>query len=217
MSYARRKFLQKGLLGLLSISLLPASFSILRKNDHAFSLNELFAQLSFKKGFFSSSYLNEQFNLPIGESEQISRNGKIFYSDKTFCIQEFNQLNPGFEDVLVSIYEKTFNGYKKVISLNQMELKAFSSMISYLKEEYIIIDPEELHGLLVPTFRTKRHLLANNRIDGICTSCDGYYTANGYCSMKIKAKGNSYKIDTRILNFKKSETYRNSFNLNGNV
>lgn len=217
MSLARRKFLQKGLLGLLSVSLLPASFSFLRENNGSFSLNELFSQLSFKKDFFSSDYLNKKFQLPIGESVQFARNSKVFYSDKTYCIQEFNQLNPGFEEIIVSFYERTFNGYEKVISLNQIELKAFSNMISHLKKQQILTDPEELQRLLIPTFQTGKHLTSKGRINGICSACDGYYTADGYCSTKIIAKGNSYKIDTRLLNFNKATTYKNSFSLNGIV
>ncbi len=211
MSAARRKFLKKGLLGLLSVSLLPVSISFLKNKEHLFSVNELFARLSFTKGLFSSDYLNEKFKLPSGESEQVSRKGIVYYSKNTFCVQEFNQYSPGLKNTIVSIYEKTFNGYKKVISLNHMELKAFSNMISYLEQEHNISDPVELRRLLIPTFKTGKHLASRNRVDGVSTSQHGYYTANGYCSMQINAKRNSYKIHTKLLNFKKAGTYQNSF------
>ena len=88
-------------------------------------------------------------------------------------------------------------------------------MVAYLKNEQNITDSQELRRLLVPTFKTGKHFLSDNGVDGISSSLDGYYTAQGYCSMKISAKGNSYKIDTRLLNFKKTETYKNSFELQG--
>ena len=46
---ARRIFLKKGLLGLLSVSLLPPSISLLSRRSPNFSVGELFSQLSFKK------------------------------------------------------------------------------------------------------------------------------------------------------------------------
>lgn len=48
MSLARRRFIKKSLLGVLSVSLLPASISFL-KRDYLFSVDEIFGRLSFKK------------------------------------------------------------------------------------------------------------------------------------------------------------------------
>jgi hypothetical protein len=211
MSVVRRNFLKKGLLGLLSMTLLPASISFLRNKDHIFSVNDLFTRLAFKKRFFSTDYLNENFELSLGESEQISRKGIVYYFQNTFCVQEFDQFSPGLKNTIVSIYEKTFNGYKKVISLNHMELNAFSNMISYLKRDHNISDPVELRRLLIPTFKSRKHFASGNRVDGVSASQHGYYTSHGYCSMQINAKKNSFKIYTKLLNFKKAKAYQNSY------
>ncbi len=210
MSVERRKFLKNGLIGLLSISLLPPSISFLR-DKRQLSLKELFSRLSLKQGSFSSSYLNENFKLTVEEADQISRNGTVFYSDKIFCVKESCQYGHGLKSTIVSFYEKTSNGYNKVISLNHIELKAFANMISYLEQERNISDPVDLQRLLVPTFKSRKHLASGNRVEGMRASQHGYYTAHGYCSIQINAKGNRFKIQTKLLNFKKAETYQNSY------
>ena len=216
MSLARRKFLKKSLLGVLSISLLPVSISYLERNQFL-SVNELFNKLSFRKQLLSAAYLKGNFKLPIREGEVISRKGTIYHSQKTFCLQESNDFNPGLKDTFLTIYEKTLVDYERVISLNQMEQKAFSRMISYLQDEHKIFDSEELQKLLVPILKTEKHLISENKIDSPCTSHYGYYTAHGYCSMQVNAIGNTYKIKTKLYNFKKTETHQNSFEFQGTV
>ena len=216
MSLARRKFLKKGLIGVLSLSLLPSSISFL-KTKYGFSTDDLLAHLSFKKRLFSANYLKENFKLPIGEVEEMSRKETVFQSQKTFCLQESNNSNPGIKDTFIGIYEKTSAGYEKVISLNQIEIKAFSRMISYLKDKHKISDPEELQRLLVPTLKSKKHLISEDRVDSTCSSQYGYYTAHGYCSIQIKANGNTYNVKTKLLDFKKAETHLNSLEFQGAV
>ncbi len=212
MSVARRRFLKKGSFALITLSLLPPSISFLRDEDQL-TINEIFAQLSFKKGTFSSTYLNDHFKLPAMDEQQISRNGSAYYSKNVFCIEEQDMDSPDSKGNFFSFYKNSVNGYKKVLSLSSMELKSFSGVLSYLKKEQNITDPEELRGWLIPTFKTGKHLASNNRVDGDCTSQHGYYTARGYCSMQIKAKGNSYRIQTKLLNFRKIRTFQNSYKL----
>lgn len=170
-----------------------------------------------KKRLFSDGYLNEKFKLSIGEFEEMSRKGIVFHSQKTFCLQESNYSDPGIKDTFISIYERTLKGYEKVISLNQIEIKAFSRMISYLQDEHKITGSEELQRLLVPTLKTEKHLITKNIVDGTSSSQYGYYTAHGYCSIQIKANGNTYKVQTKLLDFKKAETHLNNFEFQGAV
>ena len=217
MNSARRKFLKKGLLGLLSLSLIPASFSFLKQKGYLFSVKDLFAQLDFEEGLLSAGYLAENFKQTIEETNQISRNGRVFYAKNICCVQESNHYSPGFKDNMVSIYENMGGGYEKVVSLNEMELKSLANMVADLKQTHDFSDGKELQRLLIPTLKSNKHRITNNGINARGITKDGYYTAKGYCSMHIKAEGNRYKINTRLLNFKKIVTYQNGFELQGIV
>ena len=90
-------------------------------------------------------------------------------------------------------------------------------MISYLQDEHKISEPEELQRLLVPTLKIKKHLLSEDRVGSTYSSKYGYYTAHGYCSIQIMANGNTYNIQTKLLDFNKVETHLNSFEFHGAV
>ena len=214
---ARRIFLKKGVLGLLSVSLLPPSISLLSRRSPVFSVSGLFSQLSFKKKVLPPDQLVERFRLPLGEGEPITCSGTVFYSEKTLCVQEYDALHPGSKEVMMGVYEMTPSGYQKVVSLNRMELQAFSHMVTHLKNEHDLTDAATLQQLLIPRLRTGKHRTGAKGANGLNSSIDGYYTAQGYCSIKVKGKGNSYTIDTRLLNFRKSGTYHQNFHLRGLV
>jgi len=214
---ARRIFLKKGMLGLLSVSLLPPSISFLSRRRPDFSVGELFSQLSFKKKVLPSDHVVERFRLPFFEDVPVACSGTVFYTEKTLFVQEYDALHPGSKEVMMGVYEKTPAGYQRVVSLNQMELQAFSNMVTHLKSEHDISDAATLQQLLIPRLRTGRHRTRAKGANGLNSSIDGYYTARGYCSIKVIGKGNSYTIDTRLLNFRKSGTYHQNFHLRGLV
>lgn len=212
MNLPRRKFLLKSALGILAASLLPASISFLNRKDEPSLIHHLFSQLSFNTRRLSLSNLNEVFN-PTWESGDINRSEIILYYGKTVCIPETNKFIPGINEIMASIYEKTITGYKKVISLNQLELISFNNMANYLKTHHNICDPDELNMLLTPVLKTGKHKSNDNCIDSECSSNIGYYTTNGYCSMKIHAEGTNIIAQASLLNFEKIETYKNNFRI----
>ena len=213
MTVPRRNFLHKSVLGLLSVSLLPTSISFLRRNNPSLTVNDLFTGISFKQKNVSLSYLNEIFKQINGESGNINRQNILLYSGKTVCIPERDQVSTRTYENLTSIYEKTLDGYQKVITLNQMELLALQKMLTCLKVENGISDPKQFRAFLIPVLKTGRHNSQKNIIEGNCSSRFGYYTDYGFCSIRILAKGNRMKVNTSLRNHRKIETFQNSFEI----
>ena len=214
MNLPRRKFLQKTFVGFLSMCLLPPTYSLLKRfGDSAFSVNNLFSQLSFKKTLFSHINVIEKFGYEDNNSEELNNTGHILYANETVCIPGINNFIGGEKEGFVIVYHKTLNGFQRVLTLNRWELLALQKMLTCLKIEQGISDPKQLHAFLIPVFKTGHHYSQKNIIEGNCSSRFGYYTDNGYCSIRILAKGNRMKVNTSLRNHRKIETFQNSFEI----
>lgn len=214
MSLPRRDFLHRSLLGLLSLTVLPTSISLMMHNVTSFSINGLFARLSFKQKRLSRAYLNLIPKSVDGDSRELKRSKVVLHTDKTICIPEIDQITTQKKEHLASIYQITSDGYAKVFTLNQVELIALENMADHLKKRHNITEPSELSRMLVPVQKTIKHKSAHHLVENECSSPVGYYTENGYCSIKIYGQRNCLKIQTSLLNFDKVETYQNKFEIN---
>lgn len=217
MNLPRRQFLYKSFAGFLSFSLLTPAYSVIKTLDgSSFSVNHLFSQLSFNKAFLSKYKLNKIFGSAEKEGlEKSIRTERILHADKTICIPGLNDLISQRDEYIVHVHQKTLDGFQPVLSLNQWELHALQSMLTVLKRNHGISDSNELKTLLIPILKTKNHLPDEKIVEGDRSSRYGYYTAHGYCSIRILAKGNRMNISTSLRNHRKIVTHRNSFELNG--
>lgn len=214
MTLQRRKFLQKTCAGLLSISLVPPAYSLVKRNDpFAVSVNELFSQLSFKKARLSKISLLEKFKLTNASSLELKNTARVLYADKTVCIPRIDSLLPEMKSNATSIHHSTANGFQRILSLNNWELLALQKMKTCLKNDHGVTETKQLRSFLIPVLKTAEHKSQKGIVDGDSSSSYGYYTCNGYCSIRILAKGNRMKVSTSLRNHKKIETHQNSFEI----
>jgi hypothetical protein len=200
------------LLGLLSLGALPTALTLLMQNASSFSIDSLFTRLAFNKKRLALSSLKSIIT-HAESSDLLKRDESLLHAGKTLCIRETDLNLPEKNEEFASIYQQTNNGFNKVASLNQMELMAMNKMADRLSSHHGISDPKQLKKMLVPVLRTRYHKSTANFVETEYTSPVGFYTENGYCSIKIHGKGSYACIKTSILDFRKEVLYQDNFNI----